>query len=261
MKSSCPPPASPSRPAPAASPPPAPRRPATVGRAPRPSTATNAASTSRLLAAAFKAKPGTVGNGNQQHWKDRLAQCEVRAHELAADAGRDPNEDDAKQAAREIKTAYDVYVDRLDIIKKGLTENRHGLGVKVTKAMIDDLYKRAGRLAERTGVDLDEAIDNLLDFDSKETAVDRETARLAATRSYYVNEIEQGLSTMASGGSRVQKAMVAAQGELNLTDDEITTFASVMTRIRGALNALDLLVTGNGDWDAAAAALNAELGS
>jgi hypothetical protein len=214
------------------------------------------------LADAFGATPGTVGNGNQPHWKTRLAHCQQRAREIAVADGRDTvRKSDATKAAKEIFAAYELHQKRLARIKTVLVEHRTGLRLKVTKTMVDDLYKHAERLAARLDIDLDQAIADLLESDRKDTEVDRETARLAGLRSYYVREIEQGLSTMVVGGSRVEKAMRDAKGDLDLHDDEIATFAHFMTKVRGALNALDLLVTGQGDWDAAANALIAAEGA
>lgn len=214
------------------------------------------------LAEAFGATPGTVGNGNQAHWIDRLARCEVRAREIAADAEHDTVwKRDAEKAAREIKAEYNLHHQRLATIKEGLIGNRRGLGIKVTDAQVHGLYDAAVKFAKRNDLDLDEAITDRLAFDAKDCEAGREDARQAAARSAYVLEIEQGLSLMVTGGVRVEKAMRAAAGELDLNDDEITDFGNLVNRIKGALNALDLLITGRGDWDSALSTLAAELGS
>jgi hypothetical protein len=213
------------------------------------------------LATAFDATPGTVGANNQVHWKDRIARCTARTQEIVTAAGRSwVEESDAQQAAEEIKAEFDRFQRRLKRIRRKMTEHRQGLNIRVTNTMVKDLYKRAVRYADRQGIRLDNAINDRLEWDRKETAVKRDEAERAAQRNRYVMDIEQGLSSMVHGGVQVEKAMKAAKGELNLTDDELADFSQLLAKIKAALSIIDLLIGGNADWDTALKELSNELG-
>lgn len=213
------------------------------------------------LATAFGATPGTVGANNQAHWKDRIARCTMLAQELAVQAAHTSVwQSDAKKAARAIKAEYDQYQQSLDWIRQKMTEHRRGLNIRVTNTMVEDLYKRAVRYADRQDISLDNATNDRLEWDRKETAVKRDEAERAARRGRYVMDIEQGLSSMVYGGVQVEKAMKAAKGELNLTNDELADFSQLLAKIKAALSIIDLLIGGNADWDTALKELSNELG-